>query len=803
MANEETFVITLNIDGQNISAEHDKLYDGIIGALKLKLNYLNWNEDETVVRFTYGEREPIDVIVNDEYIEVPPSVIKSPGFIVAVGGYSSNGENTQRFIPSAAIYVALSGNGYGSPDNLSEIHFPSFEEQLIAIARTGENLPRIGADGNWEFYNVETKTYESSGIPSRGEKGDTGAQGPQGEKGDTGAQGPQGEKGDRGAQGPQGSMPVAGVHYWKSEEKQQVFESAANIARSAVGEVVDGRLAEKADLEYVTQIKVTTGEIFEEHSELISQKADTQYVDDCLEKKADIEYVLAVKGDMTNFTNALMTETKTGMREEFDAKLALKADVEYVDEAKTDIEAKLSNKTDKEYVETEILDVEGKIEKKADAKTAYGGFVAGDVGHVAAGGVVIGSGAKLLSTDGIVLGTDAYAAGGGVVIGPGARSTLYSGTALGEEAFADWYGVGVGYKAKALMGGIQLGEGTNGKERTLQVFDKELMDADGNIPLERVNKHVYSKEESDDAGSKVKAELEEYADRKANESIAEAKAYTDTKSADAVAESEVYTDSAKAEVMETVSKSANALKETASGEIVAIDDVSPIFHTVNVKVKSKNLITYPFISNAPNPNNVTFTVNTDQTITVNGTPTVNTSFTIVQRTVTLEKGKQYTISYNNVFTGNEYFYVTLYENGVSVKSLQFRKSETLTVVAENDWEMSLGLVVYKDVAYDNVSVAIQLEEGDTATEFTPNINPAMVSLTVYGVDETDRKQTFEPSSDGTYKVASISPKMTLLTDTTGAKIEAEYNQDVCAFKENVTNTIAQLKQAIIELGGTV
>ena len=38
----------------------------------------------------------------------------------------------------------------------------------------------------------------------KGEKGDTGAQGPQGPKGDTGAQGPQGEKGDTGPQGPQG-----------------------------------------------------------------------------------------------------------------------------------------------------------------------------------------------------------------------------------------------------------------------------------------------------------------------------------------------------------------------------------------------------------------------------------------------------------------------------------------------------------------------------------------------------------------------------------------------------------------------
>ncbi|WP_148130181.1 collagen-flanked surface repeat-containing protein, partial [Aerococcus loyolae] len=44
----------------------------------------------------------------------------------------------------------------------------------------------------------------------KGDKGDTGAQGPQGEKGDTGAQGPKGDKGDTGAQGPQGDKGERG-----------------------------------------------------------------------------------------------------------------------------------------------------------------------------------------------------------------------------------------------------------------------------------------------------------------------------------------------------------------------------------------------------------------------------------------------------------------------------------------------------------------------------------------------------------------------------------------------------------------
>lgn len=61
--------------------------------------------------------------------------------------------------------------------------------------------PSIGDNGNWYLGTTDT------GKPSRGEKGDTGAQGP---KGDTGAAGPQGPKGDTGAQGPKGDTGETG-----------------------------------------------------------------------------------------------------------------------------------------------------------------------------------------------------------------------------------------------------------------------------------------------------------------------------------------------------------------------------------------------------------------------------------------------------------------------------------------------------------------------------------------------------------------------------------------------------------------
>lgn len=62
---------------------------------------------------------------------------------------------------------------------------------------------------------------------------------------------------------------------------------------------------------------------------------------------------------------------------------------------------------------------------------------------------------------------------------------------------------------------------------------------------------------------------------------------------------------------------ANALKGSASGYAFLIDDVSPITHEMGVKIRSKNLIPYPYAQTTKTENGVTFTDNGDGSITVN------------------------------------------------------------------------------------------------------------------------------------------------------------------------------------------
>lgn len=80
----------------------------------------------------------------------------------------------------------------------------------------------------------------------------------------------------------------------------------------------------------------------------------------------------------------------------------------------------------------------------------------------------------------------------------------------------------------------------------------------------------------------------------------------------------------------------------------------------------------------------------------------------------------------------------------------------------------------------NGLIDVQLEIGNTRTTYEPY-----------------QGQTYTPAADGTVSgVKSLYPTTTLMTDTEGTIIEAEYNKDI-------NKAFAELQQAIISLGGNV
>ena len=198
---------------------------------------------------------------------------------------------------------------------------------------------------------------------------------------------------------------------------------------------------------------------------------------------------------------------------------------------KTAVEAALEQKADKSYVDSGLADkadgytVYAALEMKAD-KTAVEAIHSNTVNiRNLSGGAAVGENA--LAQSGGALGNGAETGTGGAV-GDGAnsvsggfaggyRTSAQSGAAVGNGAFSQsggavgggassTFGGAVGDNAKAGAGfaggkyaratdanndegidAIQLGTGTNSAPKTLQVYSHQLMDANGKIPLERLD----------------------------------------------------------------------------------------------------------------------------------------------------------------------------------------------------------------------------------------------------------------------------------------------------------------------------
>ncbi len=143
-----------------------------------------------------------------------------------------------------------------------------------------------------------------------------------------------------------------------------------------------------------------------------------------------------------------------------------------------------------ENLEDAYESFESNLDKKADKQTEGGGFVGGLDAVSEDSAVSVGKGAKS-KNGGFAAGLNAEAnAGAGV--GMGAKAYNYGG-AVGRNAVAGkGFSGGDGALAAQRTHGadrvncIQLGEGVNNVEKSLQVYEFQLMDGNGKIPEERL-----------------------------------------------------------------------------------------------------------------------------------------------------------------------------------------------------------------------------------------------------------------------------------------------------------------------------
>ena len=175
---------------------------------------------------------------------------------------------------------------------------------------------------------------------------------------------------------------------------------------------------------------------------------------------------------------------------------------------------------------------------------------------------------------------------------------------------------------------------------------------------------------------------------------------------------------------------ANAFKGAAEGAVVQVNDVSPVEHTVECKVRSRNLW-----NNSDDYSGYEYTY-ADKTLTVSGR--------YVHKFITLEEGKTYTFSCSSIRTGTEGggVYIAAYNQDksnsvvVSAASNINITSPTVTITVPSGYPV-IRFTLYGFYTATSSGTAtyteIMLEEGSEATEYVPYIEDlSAVKVARYG-----------------------------------------------------------------------
>ena len=233
-------------------------------------------------------------------------------------------------------------------------------------------------------------------------------------------------------------------------------------------------------------------------------------------------------------------------------------------------------------------------------------------------------------------------------------------------------------------------------------------------------------------------------------------------------------------VSQKVNGQANAIIGKVSGEVVRVDDVSPIEHTMGVRVRPKNLFNIGVLEPMPanyttrisavDIENNTVTITTDDTHTGNGYCGLtngegNYVLTLRDLCPHMVAGKTYTLSGNSDSRTK-----TLYLRGVNI-SWVFGRSLTITEDHLNAKIALYGLdSAGGEGTGDCVISNVQIEEGIVATDYTPYIDPTTVTLTgcgknlfkVAGKTQSHNGVTFTVNDDGSVSVTGTATKATFM-----------------------------------------
>ena len=235
--------------------------------------------------------------------------------------------------------------------------------------------------------------------------------------------------------------------------------------------------------------------------------------------------------------------------------------------------------------------------------------------------------------------------------------------------------------------------------------------------------------ETEDISASKAEELQQYVDKQDDATLATAKSYTDT-----VADNKADKDYVS-----------NAIKGNGTGTALLFDDVSPISHKVGLSGTAGASVNV-YGKNLSEVNTILSTQIGNMYLSKNIMPNQIYTFSAIWASNVEDHNKRMMINFKNKPGGTQYK-SALWENLTVGQRISCRITVTDTTLYMNPAWMG------------NELQEIQLEVGNTATDYEPYKTTQTITLDENGKGEAD----------------SVSPNMTVVSDS---EVEVEYNRDI-------------------------
>lgn len=277
-------------------------------------------------------------------------------------------------------------------------------------------------------------------------------------------------------------------------------------------------------------------------------------------------------------------------------------------------------------------------------------------------------------------------------------------------------------------------------------------------------------------------------------------AYPEERNENAVSSGGVY-----AAIKKAGNTYANALKEIKNASSVTIVNMSPMADEVKLRVHSKNMLPAP-TSGSTTAGGLTFTSNSDGTLTVNGTAESSAAYTLVSASAgyMLPIGKYYFSVFEQsgeAYKNITYKKLTLRNGGTTLKTYMSNKFEITKEDVEAGYDrIAVSFHIGSNAAgivFDNAVFNFQIEAGENGSDEYSQFVPFGTDAVIYKNGSEALSATLD---SGFPEMTVAAEEGDIFTTDENIVMDAEYPKDI---NKAFTELEEKITNAIISLGGEI